>query len=99
MLLWILVAIVGGVGCVVFGVSLGFDALSGARFKKAMGSVPGLVQRSTKGMLRLFLISLALLIVGLLLMSVCSTLTRPRESATSSFSRSHRLPDHSGIQT
>ncbi len=71
MILWILV-IVGAGGCVIFGVSFLFDYVYGAQFKKKMGSVPGVIQRSASGWLRFFLLSLAVLVVGLLLMSVCS---------------------------
>jgi hypothetical protein len=99
MTLGILLAIVGVIGCVVFGVSFGFDALSGAHFKKAMGTVPGLVQRSRKGMLKMFLLSLAVLAAGVLLMSVCSTRPHPSESETSFSCRPDRLPDHSGLRT
>jgi hypothetical protein len=98
MLLGLVVALVGGAGCAVFGVPLVMDALYGAQFKKASGSVPGLIQRSIKGSLRPFLISLALLAVGVLLMSVCSTRTRPAESETSYSCRPERMPDHSGLR-
>ena len=78
MLLWLLLALLGGAGCVVFGVPMGMDALYGAQFMKTSGAVPGVIQRSIKGSLRPFLVSLALLVVGLVLMSVCST-ARHRE--------------------
>jgi len=71
MIPWVLVGI-GAAGCVVSGISLIFDYRFGAQFKKTMGSVPGVVQRSAGGWLRLLLMSLAVLAAGLLLMSVCS---------------------------
>jgi hypothetical protein len=80
MILGLLVALVGGVGCAVFGVSLAMDALYGAQFKKASGSVPALIQRSIKGSLRPFLISLALLVLGVLLISVCSARKPPADT-------------------
>jgi hypothetical protein len=71
MIPWLLVG-VGAAGCVMAGVSFLFDYRYGAQFKKAMGSVPSVIQRSAGGWLRIFLISLAVLAVGLLLMGVCS---------------------------
>jgi len=78
MLLGLLLSFLGGAGCVVFGVPLGMDVLYGAQFRKKLGSVPGVIQRSVKGALKPFLISVALLAAGLLLMSVCSRRTEPR---------------------
>ena len=71
MIPWLLVGL-GAAGCVMAGVSYHFDYRYGAQFKKAMGSVPGVIQRSAGGWLRIFLISLAVLAAGLLLMGVCS---------------------------
>ena len=88
MILWILV-VVGAAGCIVSGVSFLFDTFYGAQFKKAMGSVPGVVQRSAQGWLRLLLPSLALLVAGLLLMSVCSR-RKPAPSADDGFGMTTR---------
>jgi hypothetical protein len=71
MIPWLLVGL-GAAGCVMAGVSYLFDYRYGAQFKKAMGSVPGVIQRSAGGWLKIFLISLAVLAAGLLLMGVCS---------------------------
>jgi len=71
MIPWLLVGI-GAAGCVMAGVSFLFDYRFGAQFKKAMGSVPGVIQRSAGGWLKIFLVSLAVLAAGLLLMGVCS---------------------------
>jgi len=91
MILWILV-VIGAGGCVIFGVSFLFDYVYGAQFKKKMGSVPGVIQRSASGWLRFFLLSLAVLAVGLLLMSVCSR-RKPASSGDDEFGvTTHEYP-------
>jgi hypothetical protein len=70
-ILLFLVGLVGMGGTLIFGVMLGFEALSAAKFRadgrESWQLMKGEAKRSTKGTLKLFLISLALMAAGLLI--------------------------------
>ncbi len=85
MYLWLLIIAIGGAGCVLFGAPMAMDAVYGAQFKKKSGSVPGVIQRNIKRSLKPFLVSLALLVLGLVLMGVSSARKPP--------------PDPDGVET
>jgi len=77
LILWFLLSLVGGLGCLIFGIMLVFEGLSAAKYRadgrEVYGMMKAEVKRSTKGALKLFLISLAVFIGSLLLSTVCST--------------------------
>ena len=71
MILGFFLSILGGLGCLIFGISLLFDLFSAAQFRAESDRVPSLLKRSAKGSLKLLGLSLALFLFGLLLTTLC----------------------------
>jgi len=80
-LLWFALAFLGMAGVLIFGIMLVFEGLSAAKYRadgaQSWALMKGECKRSTKGTLKLFLISLALMLAGLCLSAVCSTTSPP----------------------